>query len=199
MRFSFLSVLCGSLAAVQAQFAVIPHQEEIAERGLVLQYLVRTENDSFRFSPPGSWTLAANPGEQTMVFRNERFEAALTLRFIAGPGALRADRIENAVLERFSGAKVIERYPCVARDAEGLCLELRFAAADGAPYAARVGTLSYEDSQMELTLVAPVASLPKAHAAWTAVLNSFRREAPEPKDKVVAQQQKRISAIPAGR
>lgn len=156
-----------------AEITVFSQFEEIAERGLVLQYVVQCGSQRYQLSPPSGWQMEARGSDNLILFRNEKLGSVFRLQFCED--AVPGKTIQAALEEKFPGSKTAEKFQCVARDAVGPALDLEFAAADGSLYAARAGLLNYGACQVEFTLTGPAGTVSKSHMAWVTVLNSFSR------------------------
>lgn len=175
MRYLKIMLLLGAcLAGARAEISVVTNYEEIAERGRVVQYVVQSSGQRFQLSPPAGWQMDVEAGDNAIVFRNDKFGTIFRLKFSPNSAPSSQD-VDKAIMAKHPGARVAEKFQCVARDAAGLAMELEFAAADGSYYASRCGVLSYGDQQVEFSITGPAEGVRKSHIAWVTVLNSFSR------------------------
>ena len=171
-----LILSAATWAAAHAQFIVTTHFEEIEERGSVLQYWVQNGGENFSVTPPLKWQTESLATESVLIFRNEQIGAVIKVKFCVTAAPKTAKELERLIFEKLPQARIVERFPCIARDAAGLAVIIEYPAADDSLYASRIGVIPYGAGSVEISLSGPASALANAHHAWTTILNSLQRK-----------------------
>jgi len=174
-------VAAESIAHAAGGLQFFPRLISIPERGEVTGYVLVVGADRFSFIPPQGWQLKYNANQRAIVLTPPDYAASLTVRILPADPAMATDSpaeaIEQKLLKRFPGAKVVDTQPCCLSGMEGLAFDLERTTSQGTVLATRVCCIPFPGGQVEFCLATTPGKLKESDVSLNVLMTSFEIEA----------------------
>jgi len=181
-------VAAQSIAHAAGGFQFFPRLISIPERGQVTSYVLLVGGDRFSFIPPPGWQLKYNPNQRAILLTPSDYAASLSVRILPADPAMATDSpaeaVQQKLLKRFPGAKVVDTQPCYLSGMEGLAFDLERTTGQGTKLATRVCCVPFPGGQVEFCLATTPGKRKESDVSLNVLMTSFEIEAaksgPEP-------------------
>lgn len=174
-------VAAQSIAHAAGGFQFFPRLISIPERGEVTGYVLVVGGDRFSFIPPPGWQLKYNANQRAITLTPPDFAASVSVRILPAdpPSASDAPKeyLQQELLKRFRGAKIVDVQPCYLSGLEGLAFDLERTTGQGTKLATRVCSVPFPGGQVEFCLTAAPGKLKQSSLSLNVLMTSFEIEA----------------------
>jgi len=174
---SLLLALPVLLAA--EEFHLREQKVKAPEMGEVLTYILVCGADEFSFMPPADWRVRVEPDRCRLVFQSADGTASIFLVVSVANPALQAgtdpESLRQQVRERFTGARIIEQFPCYTSSHAGRGFDVEWTGGGQVPMTSRVACFATSGRTLEFTLNTMASRFRTFRPVLGALLTSFRQ------------------------
>jgi hypothetical protein len=153
----------------------------IPERGEVTGYVLLLGGDRFSFIPPPGWQLKYGANQRVIMLTPPDHAASLSVRILPAdppsPTESLAESLQEKVLKRFPGARMVNVQPCYLSDFEGLAFELERTTGQGTKLATRVCSVPFPGGVVEFCLTTTPGKLKQYGVSLNVLMTSFEIQA----------------------
>ena len=173
----FVVVLALSASTAAYGFQLLEKREQLPEAGERTVSVLRSRDLDFTFLCPTDWVMAADAGNEKIVFRSRDFAVRLVMQIRTGHSAARfpisAAELRKQVLDQIPGATIVEESKCYAGNLAGQAFDVRQQSPDRAITCCRMAFVPFSGGCVEFTLSSSPVGWPTAMAVFGSFLTSF--------------------------
>jgi hypothetical protein len=177
-----LALICAGLvgqAAESCRFFACSFS--IPERGAVAGYMLVLRANRLSFIPPAGWRLKYEANQGSVRLTAPDFAASISVRILpADPSSAvdsLAESLQQKLLRRFPGARIVSVQPCYLSGLEGLAFDLERPTGQPARLASRVCWVPFSGGLAEFCLTTTPGKLKESDLALKVLMTSFEIQA----------------------